>query len=243
MTTTTIAYGPHRDQVADLWLPEGVVDPPVVVSLHGGYFADEYRRDLHEPIAGELVRRGFAVWNVEYRRAGSGRLRETTDDVWAAVDALGSVPGPAAEQVAVFGHSAGGYLTEWLAPHPRVELVVPLAAATDLAGVVRAGWDGGAVADWLGAGPDDDPALYAAADLYRRLPTGTARVLIHGTADATVGVEQSRSFAAEASGLGDPTELVELEGVGHYEFLDPATPAFEALYLALDRWRSGAQSA
>ncbi|MGZ4539463.1 MAG: alpha/beta hydrolase family protein [Blastococcus sp.] len=241
--TTTIAYGPHRDQVADLWLPEGVVDPPVVVSLHGGYFADEYRRDLHEPIAGELVRRGFAVWNVEYRRAGSGRLRETTDDVWAAVDALGSVPGPAAEQVAVFGHSAGGYLTEWLAPHPRVELVVPLAAATDLAGVVRAGWDGGAVADWLGAGPDDDPALYAAADLYRRLPTGTARVLIHGTADATVGVEQSRSFAAAASGLGDPTELVELEGVGHYEFLDPATPAFEALYLALDRWRSGAQSA
>ncbi|MGZ4570924.1 MAG: alpha/beta hydrolase family protein [Blastococcus sp.] len=243
MTTTTIAYGPHRDQVADLWLPEGVVDPPVVVSLHGGYFADEYRRDLHEPIAGELVRRGFAVWNVEYRRAGSGRLRETTDDVWAAVDALGSVPGPAAEQVAVFGHSAGGYLTEWLAPHPRVELVVPLAAAADLAGVVRAGWDGGAVADWLGAGPDDDPALYAAADLYRRLPTGTARVLIHGTADATVGVEQSRSFAAAASGLGDPTELVELEGVGHYEFLDPATPAFEALYLALDRWRSGAQSA
>ncbi|MGZ4544931.1 MAG: alpha/beta hydrolase family protein [Blastococcus sp.] len=241
--TTTIAYGPHRDQVADLWLPEGVVDPPVVVSLHGGYFADEYRRDLHEPIAGELVRRGFAVWNVEYRRAGSGRLRETTDDVWAAVDALGSVPGPAAEQVAVFGHSAGGYLTEWLAPHPRVELVVPLAAATDLAGVVRAGWDGGAVADWLGAGPDDDPALYAAADLYRRLPTGTARVLIHGTADATVGVEQSRSFAAAASGLGDPTELVELEGVGHYEFLDPATPAFGALYRALDRWRSGRQSA
>jgi len=235
--TTTIAYGPHPDQVADLRLPDGVVDPPAVVSLHGGYFADEYRRDLHEPIAGELVRRGFAVWNVEYRRAGAGRLRETTDDVWAAVDALDAVPGLVAEHVAVFGHSAGGYLTEWLAPHPRVELVVPLAAATDLAGVVRAGWDGGAVADWLGAGPDDDPALYAAADLYRRLPTGTARVLIHGTADVTVGVEQSRSFAAAASGLGDRTELVELEGVGHFEFLDPATPAFEALYQALDQWR------
>jgi acetyl esterase/lipase len=235
--TTTIAYGPHPDQVGDLWLPEGVDDPPVVVSLHGGYFADEYRRDLHEAIAAELVARGFAVWNVEYRRAGAGGFRETTGDVWAAVDALGAVPGPAAGQVAVFGHSAGGYLTEWLAPHPRVGLVVPLAAATDLEGVVRAGWDSGAVADWLGAGPDDDPELYRAADLYRRLPTGTARVLIHGTADDRVGVEQSRSFAAAASGLGDPTELVELEGVGHFEFLDPATPAFEALYRALDRWR------
>jgi acetyl esterase/lipase len=240
--TTTIAYGPHPDQVADLWLPAGVARPPVVVSLHGGYFADEYRRDLHDAIAAELARRGLAVWNVEYRRAGSGRLRETTDDVWAAVDALGSVPGLAADRVAVFGHSAGGYLTEWLASHPRVGLVIPLAAATDLAGVVRAGWDGGAVADWLGAAPDDDPARYEAADLYRRLPTGTARVLIHGTDDVTVGVEQSRSFAAAASGLGDPTELVELEGMGHYEFLDPATPAFEALYRALDRWRRGAQS-
>ena len=136
--------------------------PPLVVSIHGGYFMAPYRRDLHVPIVHELVRRGFAVWNVEHRRSGTGGgLRETTDDVWAAVDALP----PTAGQVAVFGHSAGGYLAETLATHPRVDLVVPLAGAMDLAGVVRAGWDGGAVAEWLGAGPDEDPARYAAADL------------------------------------------------------------------------------
>jgi acetyl esterase/lipase len=229
---STHSYGPHPDQVADLWLPEGVENPPVVVSVHGGYFADEYRRDLHDAIAGELARRGFGVWNVEYRRAGTGRLTETTDDVWAAVDAA-----PGSGPVAVFGHSAGGYLTEWVASHPRVEHVVPLAAALDLAGVVRAGWDSGAVADWLGAGPDEDPAIYAASDLYRRLPARVSRVLIHGTADPTVGIEQSRAFAAAASAAGDPTELVELEGVGHMEFLEPREPAFEALYRALDAWR------
>ncbi|HEY0542586.1 MAG TPA: alpha/beta hydrolase [Actinoallomurus sp.] len=234
---TTVAYGEHPDQVADLWLPAGVVDPPVVVSIHGGYFMAPYRRDLHAPIAHELVRRGFAVWNVEYRRVGTGGgPTETTDDVWAAVDAL---PLPPGRRVAVFGHSAGGYLAEWLAAHPRVDLVVPLAGALDLAGVVRAGWDGGAVTDWLGAGPDEDPARYAAADLRRRLPTGAARVLIHGTADATVGVEQSRQFAAAALAAGDRTDLVELDGEGHYAFLDPRQPAFETLYAALDRWRSG----
>ena len=37
--------------MADLWLPAGVVDPPVVVSIHGGYFMAPYRRDLHAPIA------------------------------------------------------------------------------------------------------------------------------------------------------------------------------------------------
>jgi acetyl esterase/lipase len=154
---TTHSYGPLPDQVADLWLPDGIADPPVVVSLHGGYFADEYRRDLHDAIAAELARRGFAVWNVEYRRAGTGRLTETTDDVWAAVEAA-----PGTGPLAAFGHSAGGYLAEWVASHPRVQHVVPLAAALDLAGVVRAGWDDGAVADWLGAGPDEDPAVYAA---------------------------------------------------------------------------------
>jgi acetyl esterase/lipase len=240
-TPATVAYGDHPDQVADLWLPpedalpvDGV--PPMVVSIHGGYFMAPYRRDLHAPIVHELVLRGFAVWNVEYRRTGTGGgLQETTEDVWAAVDALP----PTAGQVAVFGHSAGGYLAETLATHPRVDLVVPLAGALDLAGVVRAGWDGGAVAEWLGAGPDQEPDRYAATDLLPRLPTGTARVLIHGSADATVGVEQSRAFAASAAAAGDPTHLIELEGEGHYAFLDPRQPAFETLCSVLERWRSG----
>ena len=235
----TVRYGDHPDQVADLCLPpedalpdDGV--PPLVVSIHGGYFMAPYRRDLHVPIVHELNARGFAVWNVEYRRAGTGGgLHETRADVWAAVDALP----PTAGQVAVFGHSAGGYLAETLATHPRVDLVVPLAGVLDLAGVVRAGWDGGAVTEWLGAGPDDDPALYAAADLLPRLPTGTPRVLIHGTADSRVGIEQSRAFARAAADAGDPTDLIELEGEGHYAFLDPRQPAFETLGSVLERWR------
>ena len=95
---------------------------------------------------------------------------------------------------------------------------------------------------WRGAGPDDDPAVYAAADLRRRLPSGTPRVLIHGTADGTVGIEQSREFAAAAASAGDRADLLELEGEGHYAFLDPRQPAFEMLYQALDRWRAGAST-
>lgn len=233
----TVAYGSFPEQVADLWLPDGTPDAPVVVSIHGGYFAEPYRRDLHDPIVRELVHRGFAVWNVEYRRAGTGRFAETTSDVWAAVDALQAQLGPSSGRVAVFGHSAGGYLAEWLAAHPAVELVVPLAAASDLAGVVRAGWDDGAVADWLGAGPDDDPELYRATDLMSRLPAGATHVLIHGSADEVVGVEQSRRLAAAIGGSGDPAALLELEGEGHYAFLDPREGAFGVVGDQLESWR------
>ncbi len=230
---TTVAYGHHPDQVADLWSPDGVADPPVVVSLHGGYFRSAFGRDLHDPVCRELARRGFAVWNVEYRRTGTGGgLEETTSDVLAAVDAL-----PGTGPVAAFGHSAGGFLAEWLAAHPRVELVVPLAGVLDPAGVVRAGWDRGGVSDWLGTTPDEDPERYAAADPRHRLPAGAAHVLVHGTADGVVGVAQSRAFAAAVRAAGDPVELVELDGEGHFAFLDPREPAFAVLADVLDRWR------
>jgi acetyl esterase/lipase len=233
----TVAYGASPEQVADLWLPDGTRNAPVVVSIHGGYFAEPYRRDLHDPIARELVHRGFAVWNIEYRRAGTGRFAETTGDVWAAVDAVREQLGPSSMRVAVFGHSAGGYLAEWLAPHPAVELTIPLAAASDLAGVVRAGWDDGAVTDWLGAGPDDDPGLYRATDLTSRLPAGAAHVLIHGSADRVVGVEQSRQLVADIHASGDAGTFVELEGAGHYGFLDPRDDSFGALAEQLEIWR------
>ena len=54
-----------------------------------------------------------------------------------------------------------------------------------------------------------------------------------------MGVEQSRGVRRAAAAAGDPTDLIELEGEGHYAFLDPRQPAFETLCSVLERWRSG----
>ena len=66
-----IAYGPAPAQVVDLFLPKGKGPFPVVVLIHGGCYLAEYR-GLAETsgVAADLAKRGYAVWNVEYRKLG-----------------------------------------------------------------------------------------------------------------------------------------------------------------------------
>lgn len=228
-------YGSHPEQVADLWLPgpprrgtPGVSPPyPVVVSIHGGYFQKRYRRDLHDPLSRRLMASGLAVLNVEYRRSRTGgSLERTTDDVMSAISWLQSRSRDWRPGVSVVGHSAGGYLALWAASHPSVDLAVGLAATSDLVDCVNGGYDGGAVAAWLGARPKDDPTRYAQADLLRRLPTGATTWLVHGDGDQTVPLHQSTRYVERASQEGDASTLEVLAGEGHFSVIDPGTPAF-----------------
>jgi acetyl esterase/lipase len=68
----TIPYGPHPEQVADLWLPAHEGLHAGVVLVHGGCWRAEYGRDLEDRVAADLAARGLAVWNVEYRRLDCG---------------------------------------------------------------------------------------------------------------------------------------------------------------------------
>jgi len=63
----TVQYGPSDSHVGDLYLPT-VVLPPVVCLLHGGFWRMPFGRDEFSPVAIDLATRGFAVWNIEYRR-------------------------------------------------------------------------------------------------------------------------------------------------------------------------------
>jgi len=49
-----------------------------------------YARDQMDPVASDLVARGFAVWNLEYRRLGDPEAGwpSTMEDVAAGIDHL-----------------------------------------------------------------------------------------------------------------------------------------------------------
>ena len=88
--------------------------------------------------------------------------------------------------------------------------------------------------DLLGVTPDDDPeGRWAMADPARLLPTGLRTVLVHGENDDAVPVGCATAYAEAARAAGDPCELRILPGVGHFEFLDPATSAWSAAAAAV----------
>ncbi|MEU5259243.1 alpha/beta hydrolase fold domain-containing protein [Amycolatopsis sp. NPDC021455] len=168
----TVAYGPHRSQVGELYLPEGDGPFPVVVLVHGGYWAAMWDRRQITGVADDLVGRGYAVWNIEYRRIGEtgGGWPGTFLDVAAAVDALdGMDPALDTGRVVLLGHSAGGHLATWAAHRgvlppeapgagPKITPagVITLAGALDLETAAASSF-GAVLADPAAEPPKDAP--------------------------------------------------------------------------------------
>ena len=149
-----IPYGPHPDQWGELRLP-ATGDPggwPVAVLILGGYWRSVWGADLMDGLALDLVGRGFAVWNLEYRRPDLCRWEATTADVAAGLAALSdtamlgdiSDSGGRADltRVAVIGHSAGGQLTLRLAADTALATALAREAATATNMIKSDGTDG-----------------------------------------------------------------------------------------------------
>lgn len=237
-----VRYGWHAQQFGDLSLPAVAGPWPVAVLLHGGFWRAGFGLDLMDPLAADLVRLGFAVWNLEYRTGRQGAWPVLLDDVGAGVDALAEVEAPLdLARVVCIGHSAGGHLALWACTRKgavvRPAAAVSLAGVSDLVAGAHADLGHGAVQAFIGATPDQEPERYALASPLARLPLGVPQLLVHGRADDRVPVEQSATYAAAAAGAGDPVELIELPGVDHFEVIDPTAQAWREVvrWLALLR--------
>jgi acetyl esterase/lipase len=230
-------YGEHPEQRAELRVPEGAGPHPIAVVVHGGFWRERFSLATTRAISVDLTQRGWATWNVEYRRIGTGGgIPETLDDLAAAVRALDSVAAPLARsRVVAIGHSAGGHLALWLAGTGLVEGAVSLAGVCDLTAAARSGIGDGAALELVGGSPDECPDDYRLADPLLRLPAGVPQVLVHGDADDRVPVELSRRYAEAAQEAGDRCELLELRGVGHFEPIDPRTDAWARAAEAIER--------
>ena len=237
-----VRYGSHPDQVANLHLPAVEGGPwPCVILIHGGFWRERWDRTLMTPLALDLAQRGFAAWNIEYRRVGQegGGWPGTFDDVAAAADALADIAEVDQARLVAVGHSAGGHLALWLGARTsgrvRVRAAVSQAGVADLAQAHADDLGNGAVAALLGGGPDEFPDRYARASPAALVPLGAAQLLVHGAADDVVPPTQSRAYAERARAAGDDVELVEIAGANHFDVVDPAHEAWRIVVQRLPR--------
>ncbi len=196
-------YGPHASQRGDLYVPQGSGPHPVIVLIHGGSWHKRYGKAFMRWEAGELLRRGYAVWNIEYRRlGGAGGWPETFADVAAAVDHLAELDDPRLDlaRVTLLGHSAGGHLALWAAGRPNL----PASAPDALTGPAdRSARTPGTLEDVPRVQPVRVISQAGVADLglaYRLWHGGAVRALMGGSPE-----EVPERYAA-----GDPMRLLAL---------------------------------
>jgi acetyl esterase/lipase len=238
-------YGDHFHQFGDLLLPRDADGPlPVAVLLHPGFWREQFTLDTSEDLARDLTGRGWAAWNVEYRRVGEssgGGYPATLEDVSAAIDFLQTLDAPLdLARVVTVGQSAGGHLALWAAS--REAPAVPLAGAVSQAGTLdlraadRDGLGDGAARDFMGGSADERAEAYADASPIERVPLGVPQLLVHGEADDVVPPSQSSAYAEAARAAGDDVELVLRPGEDHFVHTDPSNPAWADVVKWLERF-------
>ena len=243
-SVSVVAYGSASSQFGELTIPNADGKLPVVVLIHGGFWKAAFDLELMRPLAADLHERGYATWNIEYRRVGQegSGYPNTLLDVADAIDHLAMIDRSSQldlERVAVVGHSAGGHLALWVAARDTIstgrpgadptvtpQIAVGQAAVVDLGLAAGANLGSGAVQALLDGEISVVPDRYAAAqpDL-----AGTAAriVLVHGERDDIVPVSQS--IGAEDLGA----EVVVIPGADHFDMIDPAHEVWTAVINAL----------
>lgn len=235
-----IRYGTeHPDQYGVLTFPDDVDATGLVVLLHGGFWLSEYGADLMEPMAADFRSRGFATWNVEYRRVGGGGgYPATFEDVAAALDHLSELPEVDGLPVHTIGHSAGGHLAVWAAsrtaatpggpPKTVPTTTISLSGVLDLSSAAQQGLGNGATEGLMGALPSKAPEQYALADPSELVPAQGTVYAVHAVDDEIVPPEQSSTYVSLDDAAGGRAELVPVPG-GHFDVIDPSSDAWKQI--------------
>ncbi|MDZ4375922.1 MAG: alpha/beta hydrolase [Phenylobacterium sp.] len=237
-----IAYGAEPAQVAELFQPQGKGPHPVVILIHGGCYLAEYQGLAQTSgLAADLARRGYAVWNVEYRKLGEpgAGYPGTFLDVAAALDHLrteASRHDLDLKRVVAVGHSAGGHLALWAAARHRLPAGGPLASPDPLriSAVVSLGGIGDLrphAGVFAGAcGPSiaqvAPPDTYAETSPGELLPGGVRVTMIHGEFDHVMPFDTGEAYAAKAADAGDTARAIRIEDASHFDVVIPTSRAW-----------------
>lgn len=216
-----------RRLALDLYLPDDATSPPeklhpIVIAVHGGSWIGGSKTD-HGPQFARLAQRGIAVAVIDYRlaRPSAPSWPGAPTDIVATLDWLEAHAGEYRldpDRVAVIGTSSGGLLAALAgSADRRIRAVVCLSAPMDLPKLMA---DRSLAHEpalvFLGAEPQGLAGRARnASPILRATAEHPPMLLIHGTEDAWVSVEQARNMQLRLGELGASCRLIEIKGARH----------------------------
>ncbi len=213
---------------ADLYLPQKRGPLPVVITVHGGGWANRSRDDM-DAIGDKLVRRGYAVFNISYRFAPRFTYPAQLHDLeqamaWIVANAdryrLDS------GRINAWGYSSGAHLAALVASRektaadavdseklPRFRAVVAGGIPADL----RKYPDSAIITRFIGGNGDEMAPVWTDASPVTHVSADDPPVfLYHGKLDILVGANQSTDYYAALRAGGVDAELYLHNWYGHF---------------------------
>jgi len=225
---------------------------PFVVLPHGGPEGNDHL--ALDPIARIVAGLGYVVLQPEYRGStgyGSDFMQAIYQhfgdrayrDVDSATDYAVAQGWADPNRLAIFGWSAGGFMTAWtITQTNRYRAAIEGAGITDWASFVWTSdvqqWDYDA--RW----PEKDPQAFAQFSAVAHAErVSTPLLVLHGEADLRVPTFQGRELYEALRARGRPTRMVTYPGSGHFPSLwEQRRDVFRELASWLARYNPAAAS-
>jgi acetyl esterase/lipase len=222
----------------DIYLPDGVEKPPLLVWVHGG----AWRYGTKKMVESVFFENGFATASLDYRLSTEAPFPAQVHDIKAAIRFLrtmGSKYGFRTDRIAIAGASAGAHLAALVGVtngHPALEgevgdyrdvssdvqAILSYFGASNLTSILRQSTPHGlrvrepALGLLLGAQPEDAMDLARlASPVFHVDASDPPLLLLHGDQDLQMPINQSHELegAYEEHGLDVFFDVV--HGAGH----------------------------
>jgi acetyl esterase/lipase len=227
------------DLKLDLYMPNDVVQPPLLVWVHGGAWQRGSRADVNTTA---LVEQGFAMASVDFRNSGDAIFPAQIHDIKAAIRFLrasASAYGYDATRIGILGRSSGGHLTalvgvsnghaelegqvgEHLDQSSNVQVVVSYFGASNLNSILGQSTEYGrgmrapAIEQLLGGSVEGRTELASLASPIAHVDRADPPLLLlHGDQDPQMPINQSHELHGSYKHLGLPVHFEVVHGAAH----------------------------